>query len=70
MRKRSAYASAIRTATDLGEQLLDLDEFDVAVLAAIAYHQPITRDELKDIFGKEISRETAASKAKASGATL
>ena len=28
----------------------------VAVLAAIAYHQPITRDGLKDIFGKEISR--------------
>lgn len=28
-----------------------------AVLAAIAYHQPITRDRLKDIFGKEISRD-------------
>ena len=26
-------------------------------LAAIAYHQPITRDGLKDIFGKEISRD-------------
>ena len=26
-------------------------------LAAIAYHQPITRDRLKDIFGKEISRD-------------
>ena len=36
---------------------LDLREFDVAVLAAIAYHQPITRDGLKDIFGKEISRD-------------
>ena len=29
----------------------------VLVLAAIAYHQPITRDGLKDIFGKEISRD-------------
>ena len=28
-----------------------------AVLAAIAFHQPITRDGLKDIFGKEISRD-------------
>ena len=27
------------------------------MLAAIAYHQPITRDGLKDIFGKEISRD-------------
>jgi len=54
---RSAYAPAIRVAADVGEQLLDLHEFDVAVLAAIAYHQPITRDGLKDIFGKEISRD-------------
>lgn len=28
---------------------MDLSEFDVAVLAAIAYHQPITREGLKDI---------------------
>ena len=41
----------------MGEQDLDLREYDVAVLAAIAYHQPITRDGLKDIFGKEISRD-------------
>ena len=57
LRTRPAYAAAIRAAADMGEQLLDLDEYDVAVLAAIAYHQPITRDGLKDIFGKEISRD-------------
>jgi segregation and condensation protein B len=57
LRTRPAYAPAIRAAADVGEQLLDLDEYDVAVLAAIAYHQPITRDGLKDIFGKEISRD-------------
>ena len=56
-RTRTAYAPAIRAAADVGGQFLDLSEFDVAVLAAIAYHQPITRDELKDIFGKEISRD-------------
>jgi segregation and condensation protein B len=56
-RTRPAYAPAIRAAADVGNQLLDLSEFDVAVLAAIAYHQPITRDGLKDIFGKEISRD-------------
>ena len=56
-RTRPAYAPAIRAAADVGDQLLDLNEFDVAILAAIAYHQPITRDALKDIFGKEISRD-------------
>ena len=56
-RTRAAYAPAIRAAADVGNQFLDLSEFDVAVLAAIAYHQPITRDGLKDIFGKEISRD-------------
>ena len=56
-RTRAVYAPTIRTAADVGDQLLDLSEFDVAVLAAIAYHQPITRDGLKDIFGKEISRD-------------
>ncbi|MEL6127935.1 MAG: SMC-Scp complex subunit ScpB [Pseudomonadota bacterium] len=57
LRTRSAYGLAIRTAADAGHQDLDLSEYDVAVLAAIAYHQPITRDALKDIFGKEISRD-------------
>jgi segregation and condensation protein B len=57
LRTRSSYAPAIRAAADVGEQLLDLNEFDVAVLAAVAYNQPVTRDGLKDIFGKEISRD-------------
>lgn len=57
LRTRPAYAAAIRAAADVGEQHIDLREFDVAVLAAIACHQPITRDGLKDIFGKEISRD-------------
>ncbi|MBM1222966.1 SMC-Scp complex subunit ScpB [Ponticoccus sp. SC2-23] len=56
-RTRPAYAPAIRAAADVGNQLLNLSEFDVAVLAAIAYHQPVTRDGLKDIFGREISRD-------------
>ena len=56
-RTRAAYAPAICTAADVGEQDLNLREFDVAVLAAIAYHQPVTRDGLKDIFGKDIGRD-------------
>ncbi|MFP1644649.1 SMC-Scp complex subunit ScpB [Pontitalea aquivivens] len=57
LRTRAAYAPAIRVAADVGGQLLDLNEFDLAVLAAIAYYQPISRDGLKDVFGKEISRD-------------
>lgn len=57
LRTRSAYAPAIRAAADVGAQALDLTEFDLAVLAAIAFHQPISRDGLRDIFGKEISRD-------------
>ncbi len=57
LRTRAAYAPVIRAAADVGDQDLDLGEFDTAVLAAIAYHQPITRDGLKDIFGKQISRD-------------
>jgi chromosome segregation and condensation protein ScpB len=40
-----------------GGQALNLAEIALAVLAAIAFHQPISRDGLKDIFGKEISRD-------------
>ncbi len=57
LRTRPAYAPAIRAAADAGGQALDLREFDVAVLAAIAYEQPVTRDGLKEIFGREISRD-------------
>lgn len=57
LRTRPAYASTIRAAAEIGPQVLTLSEFDIAVLAAIAYHQPITRDGLKEIFGREISRD-------------
>ena len=57
LRTKAAYAPAIRAAADVGGQTLDLHDFDLAVLAAIAYHQPISRDGLKDIFGREISRD-------------
>ena len=36
---------------------MNLSECDLAVLAAIAFHQPVSGDELKAIFGKEISRD-------------
>jgi segregation and condensation protein B len=57
LRTRAAYAPAIRAAADVGVQALNMSEFDLSVLAAIAFHQPISRDGLKVIFGKEISRD-------------
>lgn len=57
MRTRVQFAQAIRVAADVNEQLVDLNEFEVAVLAAVAYHQPLTREGLKDIFAKDISRD-------------
>lgn len=57
LRTRAAYGPVIRAVADIGGQGLNLSEHDIAVLAAIAYHQPISRDGLKDIFGRDISRD-------------
>ncbi|MBL4917003.1 SMC-Scp complex subunit ScpB [Szabonella alba] len=57
LRTRPAYAPVIRAVADPGPQALNLGEFDLAVLAAIAFHQPITREGLKEIFGREVSRD-------------
>ena len=57
LRTKAAYAPAIRVAADVAGMGLDLSEFDLAVLAAIAFHQPISREGLKAIFGKEIGRD-------------
>ncbi len=56
-RSRSQYATAIRAAADLGDQKHDFSEEEMAVLCAVAYHQPIDRAGLADIFGKEINRD-------------
>lgn len=56
-RTKARFADAIKAAADLGEPRTDFNEMEMAVLCAVAYHQPITRDGLKDIFGKEVSRD-------------
>ena len=56
-RTRAHYATAIRTAADIGEKQHDFTEEEMAVLCAVAYHQPIDRAGLADIFGKEINRD-------------
>ena len=56
-RSRAQYAAAICTAADLGDHKHDFTEEEMAVLCAVAYHQPIDRAGLADIFGKEINRD-------------
>lgn len=59
-RTKVQFADAIKAAADLGEQSLSFTEMEMGVLCAIAYHQPIDRARLKDIFGKEVSRDLLA----------
>lgn len=62
-RSRSAYAAAIRASqapTRSSPVATALSEHEAAVLAAIAYLQPVTRGELSTMFGKEVSRDTIA----------
>ena len=59
-RTKTQFAEAIKAAADLGEQSFAFTEMEMGVLCAIAYHQPIDRAGLKDIFGKEISRDLLA----------
>ncbi|EYD70532.1 SMC-Scp complex subunit ScpB [Limimaricola hongkongensis] len=57
LRTRPAYGAAIRAAAGVGDREIGLSDRDLSVLAAIAYHQPITRDGLGEIFGHEVSRD-------------
>ena len=60
-RTKTQFSDAIKAAADLGEQLLaSFTEMEMVVLCATAYHQPIDRAGLKDIFGKEVSRDLLA----------
>ncbi|MBE3640368.1 SMC-Scp complex subunit ScpB [Mangrovicoccus algicola] len=57
MRTRPGFAEVIKVAANLPEPRMELGPFETAVLAAIAYHQPLTRAGLADIFGKEVPRD-------------
>ena len=59
-RTQPQFADAIKAAADLGDQPLAFTEMEMGVLCAIAYHQPIDRAGLADIFGKEVSRDLLA----------
>jgi segregation and condensation protein B len=59
-RTKAQFADAIKAVADLGDQTLAFTEMEMGVLCAIAYHQPIDRAGLKDIFGKDVSRDMLA----------
>jgi len=59
-RTKVRFADAIKAAADLGEPRTEFNEMEMAVLCAVAYHQPIDRAGLADIFGKEVSRDLVA----------
>jgi hypothetical protein len=52
LRRRTAYAPLVRAAADVGARGLNLSEYDLSVLAAIAFHQPISRDLIGRLAGR------------------
>jgi chromosome segregation and condensation protein ScpB len=58
-RTRKSFAEAIQVATGLGtDNPKPLSQPEALVLLCIGYFQPITRGELSQFFGREISRDT------------
>jgi len=60
LRTRPRFAPAIEAAADLGARPPVFTEMEMAVLCAVAYHQPIDRAGLAAIFGKRVGREVVA----------
>ena len=60
LRTRLGLGPAIRAALEPGPHASPLSERELAVLAAIAYHQPITRAGLGGVFGAAVSRDLLA----------
>lgn len=58
-RTRPPYAEAIRaSAAPTRSAAASLSEFEATVLMTVAYLQPVTRGELSNMFGKDVSRDT------------
>jgi chromosome segregation and condensation protein ScpB len=53
-----AYGETIRAAIGVANNVRPLSKSESLVLTAIASYQPITRGELGQVFGKEVSRDT------------
>ena len=59
-RTKLGYGAAIRAALG-GPQKAELSKANATLLMGIAYFQPVTRGELSELFGREISRDAIAS---------
>ncbi len=57
---RPSFGPAVRVAFDIPPDAKQLTKLEAGVLIAIAMFQPVTRSELTDMFGREISRDLIA----------
>ena len=57
-RTRLGHAAAIRAAGVVNEPAADLSRREALGLMTVAYFQPVTRGELGQFFGMEVSRDT------------
>jgi segregation and condensation protein B len=60
MQTRKQHGEAVRAAMGISESARTLSKAEAAVLMAVAYRQPVTRGELGEIFGREVSRDLIA----------
>jgi segregation and condensation protein B len=58
---RKQHAEAIRAAMGINENAKELTKAEAGVLMAVAYFQPVTRGEISEMFGREVSRDLIAS---------
>ena len=61
---RPAFGPAIRVAFDIPADAKALTKLEAGVLMAIAMFQPVTRGDISEMFGREISRDLIASLAR------
>jgi segregation and condensation protein B len=57
---RKQFGEAIRAAMGISENAKELSQAEAGVLMAIAYFQPVTRGEISEMFGREVSRDLIA----------
>ncbi len=58
---RQTFGPAVRVAFEIPADARQLSKLEAGVLMAVAYFQPVTRGELSETFGREISRDLIAS---------
>jgi len=60
LRTRPAFGPTVRVAFDIPADAKQLTKLEAGVLMAIAMFQPVTRGEISEMFGREISRDLIA----------